>query len=124
MPERGPGALLDEIGAAVFGGAAGRARIDPALACFDETVGRELDDDVHRETLLAVRLDWALCEAPVEGVDRDHLVKGLIGRGHKRALALTSEEALPDLPETFLPGHCLDRIARGECLTIQITSNR
>ncbi len=35
-------------------------------------------------------------EAPIEGISRDTLVGGLIAHGHRRALALASEEALAD----------------------------
>jgi len=33
---------------------------------------------------------YAAGEAPIEGVDRDHLVQGLLARGHRRAIALPS----------------------------------
>jgi len=39
---------------------------------------------------------YAAGEAPIEGVSRDTLVGGLIAHGHRRALALASEEALAD----------------------------
>ncbi|MFQ5622483.1 MAG: UDP-N-acetylmuramate--L-alanine ligase [Paracoccaceae bacterium] len=40
---------------------------------------------------------FAAGEAPIEGADRDHLVRGLISHGHKRALTLESEGSLPEL---------------------------
>lgn len=64
---RPPGEVLDEIAAAVFDGPQGRERLAPLLVRWDDEVGRILDDDAHRETLLAIRIDWALCEAAIEG---------------------------------------------------------
>ncbi len=44
-------------------------------------------------------------EAPIEGVNRDALVAGLIDRGHRHALALESPEALaPLIAENVQPG--------------------
>ncbi len=40
---------------------------------------------------------YAAGEAPIEGVDRDHLVAGLRQYGHRRVLPLESPAALPDL---------------------------
>ncbi|MDD2867616.1 UDP-N-acetylmuramate--L-alanine ligase [Neomegalonema sp.] len=40
---------------------------------------------------------YAAGESPIEGATRDHLVEGLRLRGHRRALALETPEALPEL---------------------------
>ncbi len=40
---------------------------------------------------------YAAGEQPIEGVDRDALVKGLQEHGHRRVLALSAPEALPQL---------------------------
>jgi UDP-N-acetylmuramate--alanine ligase len=54
-------------------------------ACFN-------DADV-----VAIAEVYAAGEAPIEGADRDGLVAGLRGHGHRRALALASEAELPAL---------------------------
>lgn len=57
------GELLDAAARAVFDSVDGRARLAPLLASFDAAVGRFLEDDAPRDLLLAIRLDWALCDA-------------------------------------------------------------
>jgi UDP-N-acetylmuramate--alanine ligase len=48
---------------------------------------------------------YAAGEQPIEGADRDHLVGGLRGRGHRDAIALEGREALaPLLAERARPG--------------------
>lgn len=64
------GETLDAVARAVFDSDLGRARLVPLLASFDAAVGRLLEDDPVRDLLLAIRLDWALCDA-VPGDARD-----------------------------------------------------
>ena len=47
--------------------------------------------------VVAIADVYAAGEPPIEGADRDSLVAALRTHGHKRALALDSAEALPDL---------------------------
>ena len=48
---------------------------------------------------------YAAGEAPIEGIDRDALVAGLRGRGHRHAEALPSPAALaPMLRDMAKPG--------------------
>lgn len=76
-----PGSRLDAIARALFDHDEGRARLAPQLSRFDATVGPILDDDDDREVLLAIRLDWALCDAPLEGDPHDTwLARVLDGR--------------------------------------------
>ena len=60
-----------------------RDLFDSFCACFDDA-DAVIVADVH-----------AAGEAPIEGFDRDRLVAGLRARGHPRAVALPSPEALP-----------------------------
>ena len=55
-------AALDELAAAVFGGAAGRRRIEPLLKVWDEQVGPLREEDPEHATWQAIRTDWALCD--------------------------------------------------------------
>jgi hypothetical protein len=59
-------AALDAVAAAAFDGAAGRARLAPLLARFDEEVGALAPDDPDFELLQLARMDWALCDVPAE----------------------------------------------------------
>ena len=58
------GEALDALGAAVFAGAAGRARVEPLLAVFDEDIGRLEPDDPDFDLLQVSRMDHALCDVP------------------------------------------------------------
>lgn len=60
-------AALDDAASAVFGSEAGRSRLEPLLAIFDREVGVLLEEDGFRDLLLAMRLDWALCDVPCPG---------------------------------------------------------
>lgn len=59
--------LLDEVARAVFDTTQGPSRLQPLLRRYDEEVGVILEDERHRDLLLATRLDWALCDAAIEG---------------------------------------------------------
>ena len=59
---------------------------------FDQFCGCFNDADV-----VAISEVYAAGEAPIEGATRERLVEGLIQRGHRRALALDSAEALTEL---------------------------
>ncbi len=59
---------------------------------FDEFCGCLNEADVALITDV-----YAAGEAPIDGVDRDALVKGLEAHGHKDARALSSFKALPDV---------------------------
>jgi hypothetical protein len=61
------GAALDALGAAVFDGAAGAARLAPLLARFDAEVGVLGSDDPDFELIALARMDWALCDVPAGG---------------------------------------------------------
>lgn len=61
------GEPLDEMAAAVFGGAGGRARLEPLLDRFAEVVGAISVDDPDFELLSVARMDWALCDAGERG---------------------------------------------------------
>jgi UDP-N-acetylmuramate--alanine ligase len=47
--------------------------------------------------LVIVAEVYAAGEIPIEGVDRDHLVAGLLARGHRRVLPLASAADLPGM---------------------------
>lgn len=57
---------LDAVAAAVFDGPAGRARLAPLLARFDQEVGALASDDPDFDLLALVRMDWALCDVPAD----------------------------------------------------------
>ncbi|MFO7564417.1 MAG: hypothetical protein R6X02_17355 [Enhygromyxa sp.] len=57
---------LDAVAAAAFAGPAGRARLAPLLARFEQEVGVLAPDDPELELLALVRMDWALCDVPAE----------------------------------------------------------
>lgn len=61
------GEALDDIASVVFGGDAGMQRLDPLLRQWDEEVGAIQQGDVEPELLHAVRTDWALVDAPIDG---------------------------------------------------------
>ncbi len=58
---------------------------------FDEFCGCFNDADA-----VAITEVFAAGEEPIEGADRDHLVEGLIGHGHRRAEGISGEEGLAD----------------------------
>jgi hypothetical protein len=58
---------LDEIAGVVFGGEAGRRRLEPSLKDWEEEVGTIREDDMESELLHAVRTDWALADVPIDG---------------------------------------------------------
>lgn len=60
-------AALDALAEQVFGGAAGARRAAPLLARFDAAVGAYTGEDAGYELLQAARIDWALCDAAIEG---------------------------------------------------------
>ena len=81
LPERGllgtePGpedrwsyweAQLDRLGERVFGGVEGAARAAPLLARWDAAVGKSAHGDADHGALQAARIDWALCDAELDG---------------------------------------------------------
>ncbi|PRP92479.1 hypothetical protein ENSA5_48970 [Enhygromyxa salina] len=58
------GEALDALAAEAFSGAAGRARVAPLLARFDEQIGGLVPDDPDFALLQVARMDWALCDVP------------------------------------------------------------
>ncbi len=46
---------------------------------------------------------YAAGEAPIEGIDRDHLVAAIKAHGHRQALALPAPEALPKFVRELAP---------------------
>lgn len=58
---------LDRLGEAVFTGPAGPGRAAPLLARWDAAVGRIAGGDQDHAVLQAARVDWALCDAEIEG---------------------------------------------------------
>jgi hypothetical protein len=58
---------LDALAEAVFGTPAGRARVDPLLRRWEVEVGPIHEDDPHHGLWQAIRLDWALCDAEIDG---------------------------------------------------------
>ena len=61
------GGQLDRLGEAVFSGLAGPVRATPLLARWDAAVGRLGGGDQDVDLLHATRVDWALCDAEIEG---------------------------------------------------------
>ena len=62
-----------------------RDLMDEFSACFDDA-----------DTVIVADV-YTAGEAPIEGVDRDHLIEGMKRFGHRRALALNSPADLPEL---------------------------
>jgi hypothetical protein len=58
---------LDELAEAVFGTLEGRRRLDPLLRRWDAEVGLIHEGDPHHGLWHAIRVDWALCDAEIEG---------------------------------------------------------
>lgn len=58
---------LDNLAATVFGGAAGRARIAPLLSRWNDAVGPLREEDPEHAIWQALRTDWALCDAALDG---------------------------------------------------------
>lgn len=81
---------LDAAARAVFDSVTGRIRLEPLLEAFDRDAGPLLDDDPSRDLLLAVRLDWALCD----GLPLDHEDEG--DTWLRRALAGMVPGVTPD----------------------------
>jgi hypothetical protein len=54
---------LDRWSSALFGGEAGRERLQPLLAIWERDVGSLRGEDLELETWHATRADWALCDA-------------------------------------------------------------
>lgn len=60
-------AVLDALAAGVFGSPAGQRRLAPLLARWDDHVGPLREEDPEHATLQAMRIDWALCDAAIDG---------------------------------------------------------
>lgn len=58
---------LDRLAERVFSGVEGAARAAPLLARWDAVVGRATPGDADYAALQAARIDWALCDAEVDG---------------------------------------------------------
>lgn len=58
---------LDELAARAFARDGGVARLQPLLDRFDAAMGALHPDDPHHALLHALRTDWALCEAELDG---------------------------------------------------------
>ena len=58
---------LDALASAVFGGPAGKARLDPLLDEYDLAVGDIKEEDDDAALLHAIRTDWALLDATPYG---------------------------------------------------------
>jgi hypothetical protein len=58
---------LDDLCARAFAGEAGAARLRPLLARYDAAIGVLHPEDPHHELLHALRIDWALVDAEVDG---------------------------------------------------------
>jgi hypothetical protein len=54
---------LDQLATAVFGDAAGRARLAPLLQRWNDDVGELRPEDPQTGLMIATRLDWALVDA-------------------------------------------------------------
>lgn len=82
-----PAQALDELARAIFDPR--RDQLASLLQHFDERVGRVQDGDDLRETWLAARLDWALCDAELPDEPRTWLMRGAKGEvsGVDQALA-------------------------------------
>lgn len=62
---------------------------------------------------------YAAGEKPIEGIDRDHLVEGIKGCGHRQALPLASFEALPEkIAELAKPGDMVVCLGAGNITQI------
>lgn len=88
-------AILDALAATVFGSAAGQRRLAPLLARWDEHVGPLREEDPEHATWQAMRTDWALCDAAIEGPGDTWAWRMVTGR-----LDLDCVETLADV----LPG--------------------
>jgi hypothetical protein len=65
------GERLDALAEAVFGGTEGEGRVAPLLERFERLVGAPRVDDEDPEALHAIRVDWALCDAWIDGEPGD-----------------------------------------------------
>jgi hypothetical protein len=61
---------LDRWSAALFGDEQGAARLQPLLELWEREVGAVRGEDPELESLHAVRVDWALCDALAPGATR------------------------------------------------------
>ena len=59
---------LDELAARVFGGPDGERRLEPLARRFEEAVGTLPRDHDDWSRWQEIRADWALCDAPLDGV--------------------------------------------------------
>lgn len=92
-------AVLDALAAGVFGSPAGQRRLAPLLARWDDHVGPLREEDPEHPTWQAMRTDWALCDAAIDGPGDTWAWRVVTGRLDLDPVQTLSEVLAEDAPQ-------------------------